>query len=68
MKKLLLAISASIFLLSSAGCNAEETRTVEWYLQPENKVAWQAKLEECRNNPGELEKTSNCINARQAFD
>lgn len=68
MKKLLLATSAAIFLLSSAECNAEETRTAEWYLQPENKPAWEAKLEECRNNPGELEKAPNCINARQAFD
>lgn len=68
MKKLLLAASAAIILMSAAGCNAEETRTVEWYLQPENKKAWETKLEECRNNPGELEKTPNCINARKAFD
>ena len=36
------------------GCSGEETRTVDWYLQPENKVAWEEKLKECNNNPGEL--------------
>lgn len=68
MKNLLLMVAALIFLVSATGCNAEETRTVEWYLQPENKTIWEAKLKECRNNPGELEKTPNCINARKAFD
>lgn len=68
MKKLMI-----ICLILSIGCLAackkeEETRTVEWYLMPENKSAWDAKLEQCRNNPGELGNTPNCINARKAFD
>lgn len=68
MKKMVLALSVLGVLLPVSWCNAEETRTVEWYLKAENKAAWEAKLEECRNNPGELEKTPNCINARAAFD
>ena len=68
MKKIVLAPLVALMMFSVTGCNAEETRTVEWYLQPENKAVWEAKLEECRNNPGELEKTPNCINARKAFD
>ena len=50
------------------GCSGEETRTVDWYLQPENKVAWEEKLKECNNNPGELNNTPNCQNARKAAD
>ena len=68
MKKIVVAPLMALMMLSVTGCNAEETRTAEWYLQPENKVGWEAKLEECRNNPGEREKTPNCVNARQAFD
>lgn len=51
-----------------AGCSGEETRTVDWYLQPENKVVWEEKLKECNNNPGELNNTPNCQNARKAAD
>lgn len=40
-------------------CKAEETKTVEWYLKPENKVALETKLAECKNNPGELWNTPN---------
>ena len=54
-------------MLSACG-SGEETRTVEWYLMPENKAAWEEKLAQCRNNPGELGNTPNCVNARKAFD
>lgn len=57
-----------ISLLALAGCKSEETRTVEWYLKPENKVVLETKLAECKNNPGELKDTPNCINARKAFE
>ncbi|SBW05680.1 conserved exported hypothetical protein [uncultured delta proteobacterium] len=65
-KMLLLMVTALAFALS--GCNSEETKTVEWYLKPENKPALDAKLAECRNNPGQLKDTPNCINARQAAE
>ena len=44
----------------------EPTRTVDWYMAPENKAALEAKLQECRSNPGKLEDTPNCINAEEA--
>ena len=65
MKKTIL-IAAGITMFALVGCNAEETRTVEWYLKPENKTALETKLAECKNNPGELKDTPNCINARKA--
>ncbi len=67
MKKVLVsALLAAAFALS--GCNSEETRTVEWYLKPENKPALEAKLAECQNNPGQLKDTPNCVNARKAAE
>ena len=43
---------------------AEPTRTVEWYRNhPSERVA---QLSACRDNPGELGKTPNCINAERA--
>ncbi len=49
-----------------AGCEQETVRTVDWY--KEHTVERQAKLEECRANPGEMRDTPNCINAMQAAD
>ena len=45
MKKIVVAPLMALMMLSVTGCNAEETRTAEWYLQPDNKFAWDAKLE-----------------------
>lgn len=42
------------------------TPSVDWYMAPENKAALEAKLKECRNNPGELEETPICQNALTA--
>ena len=68
MKKIpILCLIVAAFALSACD-SAEETRTVEWYLQPGNKAAWDAKLAECKNNPGELGNTPNCVNARKAAD
>ena len=67
MKKIFVpAILAAVFAL--AGCNSEETKTVEWYLKPENKPALDAKIAECKNNPGELKSTPNCVNAFKAAE
>ena len=54
----------TMLVLSFSVCKAEETKTVEWYLKPENKVALETKLAECKNNPGEVWETPNCVNAR----
>ncbi|MDR1854476.1 MAG: EexN family lipoprotein [Azoarcus sp.] len=59
---------AAVSLLALAGCQeekrAEEVRTVDWYVEHTDDL--NAKLQECRNNPGELEGTPNCKNAHQA--
>jgi hypothetical protein len=52
-------------LLSACGKSGEETKTVEWYQQ--NGEEHQEKLAECKNNPGELMHTPNCMNAQQAL-
>ncbi len=55
------------FVLVATGCQSkEEVKTVEWYMEDANKAALEAKLTECRNNPGELKDTPNCINAFNA--
>jgi hypothetical protein len=59
MSILFLVISALAGMLSA--CNDEEVKTVDWYRA--NPDARDEKLEECKNNPGVLEDTPNCINA-----
>lgn len=70
MKRLLIAtLVASLLPFSFIGCSkVEDTHSVEWYRAPENRVAFEAKLAECKSNPGELKDTPNCINAFQAFE
>ena len=53
---------------SSLAVAAEKTeiKTVEWYMQDENKPALEATLKKCQNNPGELEDDPNCENAALA--
>lgn len=52
-----------LIILSLAACS-EPTRDVEYY--EKNEAALDAQIEKCNNNPGELEHTPNCVNARQA--
>lgn len=64
---MLLAATMALLPLSSIGCDKkEEVKTVDWYMAPENKAAYEAKLAECRNNPGELDDDPNCKNAFSA--
>ena len=44
------------------GCK-EESKTVDWYKTHEKER--QEMLAKCKNNPGELENTPNCINAKE---
>ena len=68
MKRLkIIAFAAVCLALSASLAWAEETRTVDWYAAPENSKALEEKLNECRNNPGELENTPNCKNAKAAY-
>ena len=68
MKKLLMVIALLIFGALSVACSSEEAKTVDWYMAPENKQALHEKIAECRNNPGKLQNTPNCINAQKAAD
>ena len=51
-----------------AGCNdadkGQQAKTVGWLLDHRDELA--ATLKACGDNPGELEKTPNCINANEA--
>lgn len=67
MNKMFLFMALAVLPLAFTGCEKkEETKTVDWYMAPENEAALEAKLKECRNNPGELKDTPNCQNAELA--
>ena len=60
--------SLSLCLLAGAllagPAMAESTYTVDWYRH--HSAERSTKLQECRNNPGELGSTPNCMNAEKA--
>lgn len=60
--------AALCILASSAGCDSgsrkETVREVDWYER--NAAEREAKLAECRANPGLLDGTPDCINASRA--
>ena len=67
INKMILLMALAVLPLAFTGCEKkEETKTVDWYMAPENQAAFEAKLKECRNNPGELGNTPNCQNAELA--
>ncbi|MCW8060578.1 EexN family lipoprotein [Agrobacterium tumefaciens] len=52
-------------LATIAGCSqAEKTYSVEDFLADESLLA--EHVQKCRNNPGELGQTPNCVNAAAA--
>ena len=56
-------------VLGIGGCRQEAldpVQTVAWYKAHE--VERIAMVTKCHNNPGQLDKTPNCINAQQAVD
>jgi hypothetical protein len=66
-------IMASTLLLTAAvvglaGCNevdtGRQTKTVGWFFDHRDELA--VTLKACRDNPGELAKTPNCVNANEA--
>ncbi|HNW02846.1 MAG TPA: EexN family lipoprotein [Burkholderiaceae bacterium] len=64
MKRTLLAPLISLLML---GCNSrveDTTQTVEWFSKNPNDR--KAMLAKCRDNPGELSATPNCVNASVA--
>ena len=63
MQKTLFAIL--LLAIGFSGCG-EKTKTVEYYMQPENAQELEAKVKECKNDPGGVGLTPNCINASKA--
>ena len=64
MKKIALMIVATAFLTA---CGAkEENHTVDWFKQPENNQVLTETVAACKNDPGGLGKTPNCVNADEA--
>ena len=43
---------------------SQQTKTVGWFFDHRDELA--VALKACRDNPGELGKTPNCINANEA--
>ena len=71
-KNLLMIICASAFLVACGEKQAEkpveEVHTVDWFKQKENhKLLWET-VKACKNDPGVLGKTPNCVNAFSAND
>jgi len=63
MNKFLMLLGLVSFL---AGCQEEEeTHDVEYYYQ--NFEECKKQVEKCQNNPGKLEDTPNCKNAKAAY-
>lgn len=55
---------ASLIMLAGCSQPATLTYTVEEFLADEGLLA--EHVEKCRNNPGELGQTPNCVNAAAA--
>ena len=74
MKFILLFLSTILFISGCSDKKVEDTstdpnistKTVEWYLA--NPDEHKAQLKNCANNPAQLSKTANCINAEAAAD
>jgi hypothetical protein len=50
----------------SGNDSAQPAKTVSWFIEHRNEL--QATLKACRDNPGELAKTPDCVNASAARD
>ncbi|MET4715993.1 hypothetical protein ABIF63_000096 [Bradyrhizobium japonicum] len=66
-----MTIKASILVIAVAAAltgrnedRSQQTKTVGWFLDHRDELAMALKA--CRDNPGELGKTANCINANEA--
>lgn len=56
-----------IIVTSLVGCKeSTPVQTVEWYITHDTERL--AMIEKCKNNPGELELSANCLNAQAAAD
>lgn len=68
MKMMAWILLLTAAVVSLAGCNEADTslqtKTVGWLFDHRDEL--QATLKACRDNPGELAKTPNCVNAVEA--
>jgi len=72
MKKVTLILATAGLLVGLTGCNEDKkaeaepevVQTVDWY--KEHATERRAMLDKCKNNPGELAATPNCVNASRA--
>ncbi|MBN2767919.1 MAG: EexN family lipoprotein [Campylobacterales bacterium] len=55
-----------LLAIGLGGCG-EKTKTKEYYMQPENAQELEAKVKECKNDPGGVGQAPNCINAIEAM-
>lgn len=66
--KITLSILLFTVATALAGCNeadmGQPSKSVGWFLDHRDELA--ATLKGCGDNPGELKKTPNCINANEA--
>lgn len=62
MKLKLFVVIAAITVLSA--CSSEKEHDVQYYI--DNPPERAAKIEECVNDPGKLDSTVNCVNAKEA--
>jgi hypothetical protein len=60
---LLIGVAAALASCNEADTNSQ-AKTVGWFFEHRNEL--QLALKACRDNPGELAKTPNCINANEA--
>lgn len=69
MRTITLLFICAAVLFQAMPCQAgenKEVKTVEWYMQKENKAALEETLKKCQNNPGEMKNDPNCENAQAA--
>lgn len=56
-------VSLCLLAMALVGCE-EQTKTVDYYQRHREEML--TKLKECRNDPGGLGRTTNCLNANSA--
>lgn len=59
--KLFVGVTAVAIL---SACSSEKENDVQYYVDHPTERA--EKIEECSNNPGKLDSTVNCVNAKDA--
>jgi outer membrane lipoprotein SlyB len=61
MKKVILSGVIAAMIFGFAGCNNQTVNTVDYYKTHDTER--EAKITECKNNPGGMKDDPNCINA-----